>query len=69
MKDLYNHELESDSMDWEDSRMYKDIRMEGWPEGVERLSPSHLVKSKKRKIEENLDKIQFVISPTNERQN
>ena len=69
MKDLYNHELLSDNMEWEDSRMYKDIKMEGWPEDIERLSPSHLVKAKKRKLEENLDKIQFVISPTNEQQN
>ena len=50
-------------MKWHDEKMYKDIVLQGWLEGVKRASPCYLTNAKKRKVEENLDEIRFVINP------
>ncbi|KAG2216327.1 hypothetical protein INT45_009662 [Circinella minor] len=65
VKDFYGCDIVGESMKWHDEKMYKDIVLQGWPEGVKRASPCYLTNAKKRKVEENLDEIRFVINPNN----
>ncbi|KAG2216332.1 hypothetical protein INT45_014322 [Circinella minor] len=63
VKDFYGCDIVGESMKWQDEKMYKNIVLQGWPEGVKRASPCYLTNAKKRKVEENLDEIRFVINP------
>ena len=50
-------------MQWQDEKMYKEIVLQGWPEGVKHERPCNLNSAQKRKLEESLGNIRFVMSP------
>ncbi|KAG2217003.1 hypothetical protein INT45_003041 [Circinella minor] len=65
VKYSYDHDVVGESMQWQDEKMYKGIILQGWPESVKRASPCYLTNAKKRKVEESLDEIRFVVNPNN----
>ncbi|KAI7846697.1 hypothetical protein BDC45DRAFT_528552 [Circinella umbellata] len=63
VKDVYNHDIVGEKMQWQDEKMYKEIILQGWPEGVKRERPCNLNSAQKRNLEESLGNIRFVMSP------
>ncbi|KAI7859356.1 hypothetical protein BDC45DRAFT_589791 [Circinella umbellata] len=61
VKDIYNHDIVGEKMQWQDEKMYKEIVLQGWPGGVKRARPCNLNSAQKRKLEESLGNIRFVM--------